>query len=261
MKIAILSDVHGNITALDAVLEDVQSIGGVDEYWVLGDLVALGPLPVPVLERLHTLPKVQYVRGNTDRYVVSGERPYPHPHHVKEDFSLLSRLLQVTDGFSWTRGAITAHGWFPFLAGLPLELRVELPDGTRFLGVHASPGNDDGQGIHPDISDEALHALFAGCEADLVCVEHTHWPAKRQMSGVQVINLGSVSNPIVPGLAATYCLLNAESDGYQIEHRAVAYNREAVLAQITEVAHPAADFLAKFMRGEMIKSAWGTPDL
>ncbi len=56
MKIAVLSDIHGNSVALDAVLRDISSQGGVDAYWVLGDLVALGPDPVGVLERLSKLP-------------------------------------------------------------------------------------------------------------------------------------------------------------------------------------------------------------
>ncbi|MCP5096693.1 MAG: hypothetical protein GY943_14165 [Chloroflexi bacterium] len=261
MNVAILSDIHGNLTALDAVLADVESMGGVDEYWILGDLVAIGPYPVRVLERLHALPAVRFVRGNTDRYVVRGERPYPHPHHVKEDFALLPRLLEVNSGFSWTRGAITACGWYPFLAELPLELRVELPDGTRFLGVHASPGNDDGEGVRPDLSEDALQTLFAECDADLVCVGHTHWPANLQVGNVHVVNLGSVSNPIVPGLYATYVLLTATVDGCQVEHRKVAYDETAVLQQLQEVAHPAGEFISKFMRGEFVKTEWGDPQI
>ena len=75
MRIALLSDIHGNSIALDAVLTDIEQRGGVDEHWVLGDIVALGPDPVGVLERLTVLPADVFVRGNTDRYVVTGERP------------------------------------------------------------------------------------------------------------------------------------------------------------------------------------------
>jgi len=75
MRLALLSDVHGNSIALDAVLADVDARGGADEYLVLGDLVALGHDPLGVLRRLRALPNVAFTRGNTDRYVVTGERP------------------------------------------------------------------------------------------------------------------------------------------------------------------------------------------
>src|SRR5438132_4854139 len=70
MRLALLSDLHGNPIALDAVLADIQAHGGVDGYLVLGDLVAIGHDPVGVLERLVALPGARFVQGNTDRYVV-----------------------------------------------------------------------------------------------------------------------------------------------------------------------------------------------
>ncbi len=78
MKNALLSDIHGNSVELDAVLEDIKSQGDVDAYWILGDLVAIGPDPVGVLQRLSILPNARFIRGNTDRYVVTGDRPHPH---------------------------------------------------------------------------------------------------------------------------------------------------------------------------------------
>ena len=77
MRTAIMADIHGNAIALDAVLQDIERCGGVDGYWVLGDIVALGPAPVEVIERLAALPNVTCVRGNTERYVCTGDRPLP----------------------------------------------------------------------------------------------------------------------------------------------------------------------------------------
>src|SRR4051812_19555675 len=79
MRIALMSDIHGNSIALDAVLADIAHAGGVDEHWVLGDIVALGPDPIGVLERIVALPELSVLRGNTDRYVVTGDRPSPSP--------------------------------------------------------------------------------------------------------------------------------------------------------------------------------------
>ncbi len=261
MRVALLSDIHGNIIALDAVLKDIQARGRVDEYWILGDIVALGPMPLPVLERLHGLPNVRYVRGNTDRYVVTGERPFPSPDQVKADLRLLPRILEVTNGFSWTQGAVTAHGWFSFLAELPLEMRVTLPDGTQFLGVHAAPGDDDGQGVDPSLTAQELHRMFADCDADLVCVGHTHWPANLLVGDIRVVNLGSVSNPRTPNLKASYMILDADEGEYRLSHHAVAYDRQQVIEQLRDVNHPSEQFISRHFRGEFIPKQWGEPQI
>ena len=80
MRIALLSDIHGNPLALDAVLADIEAQGGVDTYWLLGDFSSLGYDPVGVLERVTKLPNAFFLRGNHDRYTVTGERPGPEPN-------------------------------------------------------------------------------------------------------------------------------------------------------------------------------------
>src|SRR2546429_2069559 len=107
MRIALLSDVHGNSIALDAVLADVDECGGVDEYWVLGDLVALGHDPVGVLERIASLPAVRVIRGNTDRYVVTGGRPPPAVHDAMTDPDLVPVVAEIAGSFAWTTGCMT----------------------------------------------------------------------------------------------------------------------------------------------------------
>src|SRR4051794_3081940 len=101
MLIGMISDVHGNRVALDAVIADGESIGVV-EWWVLGDLAAIGPDPVSTLDRLAELPGVRFVRGNTDRYVVTGDRPSPHAEDVERDPSLRTLFEVVESSFAWT---------------------------------------------------------------------------------------------------------------------------------------------------------------
>ena len=103
MRLALLSDVHGNPIALDAVLADVETRGGVDGYIVLGDLAALGHQPVTVLERLVALPNARITHGNTDRYVVTGDRPPVPPAPGKE--------IEIAHSFAWTQGYVTGAGW------------------------------------------------------------------------------------------------------------------------------------------------------
>ena len=254
MRIALLSDIHGNPIALDAVITDIQAQGGVDTYWVLGDLVAIGHDPVGVLERLAELHNVCFVRGNTDRYVVTGERPNPTFAAVESDPCLLPLLVDVAQSFAWTQGAITATGWLEWLAALPLEQHGVLPDGARLLGVHASPGSDE-RGVHPGLNKDELRSLFAGCAADLVCVGHTHWPMDLHVDGVHIVNLGSVSNPLPPDLRASYAILEADDSGYRLQHRLVDYDRQAVIAAAEQVRHPVAGYIKRYMVGER-RAGW-----
>src|SRR5690606_17314162 len=130
-------DIHGNSVSLSAVLNDIKAQGEVDAYWILGDLVAIGHDPVGVLEQLTSLPNVRFVRGNTDRYVFAGDRPFPSIAEAAADPKLLPVLVEVAGTMAWTQGALTANGWVEWLAQLPLEIEMTLPDGTRLLGVHA----------------------------------------------------------------------------------------------------------------------------
>ena len=251
MRIALLSDVHGNPIALDAVLTDIRAQGGVDIYWVLGDVAAIGYDPVGVIERLVALPCIRFVHGNTDRYLVTGERPPPTLEDAQADPSHLSKLIEVAQSFAWTQGVVTATGWLNWLAELPLEQRMVLPDGTRLLGVHAAPGTDDGPGVHLGLSDVELHSLFINCGAEVVCVGHTHIPLDRSVAGIRIINPGSVSNPLTAELQASYVLLDANPSGYHIQFRQVAYDWEAVIVAIQRSHHPASTFLIQYMRGQL----------
>ena len=252
MRIALLSDIHGNPLALEAVLADIAAQGGVDTYWVLGDFSSLGYDPVGVLERVTHLPNALFSRGNHDRYTVTGERPGPTLEQAQAQPQLVPFLLAMATNLAWTQGHIRASGWWNWLAHLPLELRLTLPDGTRVLGVHAAPGLDDGPGITPLLSDDELRVLLAPAQADLVIVGHTHVPLDRTIEGVRVFNLGSVSNPMKSRLEASYALLEADSAGYHMQLRYVDYDRQAVIEELQRVKHPTVDFLAKFMRGEML---------
>lgn len=99
MRIGIVADVHGNEVALRAVLEDASGLG-IDRWWALGDLVLFGPRPVEVCKLLLGLPGIAFVRGNTDRYVVTDEQPAPHstPLDASGDAGLVERFGLMAAG-------------------------------------------------------------------------------------------------------------------------------------------------------------------
>lgn len=248
MKVALLADIHGNSLALDAALADIDAVG-VDQYWILGDLVALGPDPVGVLGRLSNLPNCSIIRGNTDRYVVSGDRPPPYAEDLGTDREAIRVFAEIAGTFAWTQGAVTAAGWFDWLSALPLEFRTVLPDGTRCLCVHATPGKDDGPGIDKDLSDAEIRAILSGCDADLICAGHNHQPINRMVGKWHIVNPGSISNPRLPILEASYAILEASKEGYSIEHRLAEYDRERIVRQLNALKHPGAGFVINHMRG------------
>ena len=242
-----LADIHGNAIALEAVLADIKRKGRMDGYWILGDLVALGPDPNGVLEQLMQLPELQVIRGNTDRYVVTGDRPSPTLEEAREDPSLLPPLVEVANTFAWTQGMVTASGWLQWLKDLPVELRISLPDGSRFLGVHASPGRDDGSGIAPEMKDNDIQELFGGCDANLVCMGHTHLPMERRWNGVHLVNPGAVSLSLTPNRDACYAVLETAKEGYSISHHEVSFDHQHVIDQLKQLGHPGRAFLIRHL--------------
>ena len=251
MRLAIFSDVHGNSVALEAILDDIEAQGGVDAYWGLGDLVALGPDPIGVLERLAGLPKAHFTRGNTEVYVCTGQRPPPTLEEAAQNSALLPTLVEVAGTFAWTQGMVTQAGWFDWVADLPLEQSIGLPDGTKVLGVHASPGQESGSGIHAELSQADLQFLVGDCEADLIFVGHTHRALDITLDGKRIVNLGSVSNPPPTDLRASYVLLEASESGHQINFRRVDYDRQLVIDALERLNHPGRDYLIKGMRGQL----------
>jgi predicted phosphodiesterase len=247
VRLALLSDVHGNTHALDAVLDDITSVGGVDEVWALGDLVAIGPDPCGVLERLTALSAVRFVRGNTERYLVTGERPPPSLDDVAAQPALAAVFAEVAASFAWTEGALTGTPWREWLAELPTEQRLDLPDGTRLLGVHGDPCRDDGPGLGPHADADAI----AAGHADLVCGGHTHRADDRMVGATRTVNLGSVSNPLGKDLRASYVVVEATAARYTVEHRRVDYDQQAVIDQLEQQRHPGRGWIIRHLRGEL----------
>ncbi len=252
MALGLISDIHGNRVALEAVVADGIA-AGVDSWWVLGDVVAIGPEPVATLELVTNLTEVMITRGNTDRYVLTRDRPPPTRSEVLADPALLDVFVEVEASFSWTRGALAAYGWLQDLAEWPLECRATLTDGTRVLGVHAEPGRDDGPGITPHRDHQELSRALGGVDAEIVFAGHTHQPTDRFVGSTRAVNLGSVSNPITDDLRASYVIVHSDRHGHHVEHRQVDYDRDRCLRALAQSGHPAQNYIASFQRGEQVR--------
>lgn len=255
MRLGVISDIHGVAAALRAVLDDAVGVG-VDRWWVLGDLVLFGPDPVDVIGMLAALPGAGFVRGNTDRYVLTDEQPTPHasPADAAGDPELVRRYGLMAAGAAWTRGVLDQAGVLDFLDALPSIQRMTLADGTDLLGMHASPSSDDGPGTDTTSSDEELRHLLADVGADRVVGGHTHDPTDRRIGATRVLNPGSVGLPRSVG-RASWMVLDASADGVTVDHRMVPFDVGTVVDALDRRRHPNRDFITSVLtRGKFVES-------
>jgi predicted phosphodiesterase len=247
--LAVVADIRGNAEALQAVLSDAAA-SDIEEWWALGDLVLFGPRPVEVVELLGELPKVRYVMGNTDRYVVQGGQPSPHatPADAVGSVELVERYGNMAGSIGWTRGALVQAGLFHRLVGLPASVRTVLPDGSRLVGVHASYSADDGPGIDTRCTDEVLRGLVCGCDADIVVGGHTHDATDRVVGEVRALNPGSVGLPRSWG-RAQWLVIAADATTVEVGHRVSSFDAGSVAADLHDRGYPSAGFLEGLLLG------------
>src|SRR5215467_1372413 len=155
MRLAILSDIHGNVLALDAVLRDLKDAGGADKLWILGDLVAYGSRPIECLARVRELKDAQVIAGNTDRYVFNGARPRPGGAKDEAEWQARLQAFYTRDAnFNWTASQLSFAD-YEYFAKLRPELDIEAPDYGWVIGYHGAPGNDEAV-LLPDTPDEEV---------------------------------------------------------------------------------------------------------
>jgi putative phosphoesterase len=189
MRVATLYDLHGNLRALEAVLQEIP-----DEAVIVvgGDVCAGGAHPSETLERLRGLgERVRWLRGNADRELTPGEKG-----------------LAPAEVIEATRAALTAEQ-VAFLYTLPTAVQI-----GQTLFCHATPRND--VDIFTERTPEAQIAhLFAAVEAEGVVCGHTHTQFARTVAGKHVINSGSVGAPYEDAPGAYWTL--------DLVHRRTAY--------------------------------------
>ena len=188
-RIALFSDVHANLLALDAVLGDIEA-AGISEVYCLGDLVGYGPHPAQVIARIREA-GIPTIKGNYDEGV--GERRGECGCYYATDQAKIDGVAS----YQFTDDALgdADHDW---LAGLPGEIRIE-HEGARILLAHGSPRKIN-EYLLPDRTDAQLARLADGAQADVVCIGHIHLLYHRVVEGgdgrpVHYVSSGSAGKP------------------------------------------------------------------
>lgn len=221
MRILLISDVHANPWALNAVLSDA---GDVDHVIFAGDSVNYGPAPVEALVILRRL-EPTVVQGNHDAAVSQGTDPRASPG--KQPIALAMRNWtkdQVnSDDLAWLRALPTTDS---FTAGK-----------TRFQVVHATPRDHlYDYRLTPRVDQELIREFIDGISASVLVVGHTHLPFVRQFNGITLVNPGSVGQPLDGDPRASYAIWE---NGHTKLAR-VHYDRAQALSALDQLPVPVA---------------------
>lgn len=232
MRIAIVTDVHGNLTALEAVLADLRRTAP-DLILHGGDLVHGGARPAEVLDRIRGLGWAGVV-GNTDEMLFRPEALDEFARASQAPGALFAAIAEQAEA---TRERLGGER-LAWLAGLPREQR----QGPVTL-VHASP-EDLWRAPLPEAEAAELEGAYAGLGAAIAVYGHVHRPYVRSVGGFQVANCGSVSLSHDGDARASYLLV----DGERAAVRRVEYDLEAELRALAQCGIPHADWLARMLR-------------
>ena len=232
MRIAIISDVHGNLTALEAVMQDLQQQRP-DVIFHGGDLATAGCNPAEVID-LITDAGWAGVLGNTDEMLWddSGLRA------MEASAPKLRPLLATLEQFADATQEMIGSARLEWLRKLPPELRHE-----NMVLLHASPGNV-WRAPMDTADDQAFIDTYSSLKANMVVYCHIHRPFIRKVGEMTICNCGSVGSPYDGDPRASYLMIDDERPAI----RRVEYDVEKEVGRLMASDHPHKEWIAQIRR-------------
>ena len=239
MRVAVMSDMHGNAVAFDAVLADIRAQGA-DQIVCLGDALQGGPQPGEVVERLGEL-GCPVVLGNADEFLLTGKDDDGHP--VTEQ-QLAAR--------AWSLAQLGESG-VAAIASFQPTVEIMLPGERRLLCFHGSPMSFNDI-LLPETSEDDVQRMLGPFLPAYLCGGHTHLQQLRRVGDAFFFNPGSVGlawnrhQPANPPLAdpwAEYAILSADTATLAVEFRRVPYDVRELLRVIRSSGIPDAEALVE----------------
>lgn len=213
MLIAVFSDIHGNLHALEAVLNDVRTQAP-DRVYCLGDLVGYGAFPNEVIAAIGR-ERIPTVLGNYDEGV-GFERETCGCAYTDVESRRLGDL-----SFAWTKARVTSENK-EFLRSLPTEIRFEA-EGKQVLLVHGSPRKIN-EYLFEDRPAATFERIAAVAGASVVIIGHTHLTYTKMSGKIAFVNCGSVGKQKDGDTRARYALIDIVADGVHVDFRPVPYD-------------------------------------
>jgi putative phosphoesterase len=226
-RVAVITDVHGNLPALEATLARIDALG-IESVYCGGDLVGYGPHPNEVC-RLIEERRIPTIYGNYDHAIGRDLEDCGCAYRDQHDRELGQRSIEWTLEHTNQRSKA-------FMRGLPFEVRFELgPKRVRL--VHGSPRKVN-EYLFEDKPARTFERIAVGADCDVLVFGHTHQPWIREYAGVLFVNCGSVGKPKDGDPRAALALL--ETDGERVTARIerVEYDTERVARQLAEAGLP-----------------------
>jgi predicted phosphodiesterase len=236
LRVAALFDIHGNLPALDAVLEEVRQ-AGVDRIVAGGDVI-LGPMPRETLRRLLDFEKpVQFIHGNCELAVLA-QMAAPEPAAATYWGTVSGKPLpeELLEGYRWTAQQLQSE-YKSLLASWPRTLHLDISGLGEVLFCHATPRSET-EVFTRLTAEDRLVPLFEPLRVAVIVCGHTHMQFDRRIGTTHVVNAGSVGTPFGnPG--AAWALL-----GPDVQLRNTLYDLEHVAKLIRATHYPQAEEVA-----------------
>jgi predicted phosphodiesterase len=231
MRIAVISDIHGNQLALEAVLHDLESQPGCDQLVIAGDLCLNGPRPREVLQIVQEL-HCPVIQGNVD---------------LETAKQVLEKGKKKQSTVSWTREQIGPSG-IEYLAHLPFSHRVAIPENADLLIVHANPINQE-DALFPNADDNTLESLLGDLDPQIgaLVFGHLHIAYTRRWRKLLLVDVASCGAPRDEDQRAAYGIINWQNGLWNAEIRRVQYDVQAVIKQIKSCGMPNAEKRIKIL--------------
>ena len=221
MRLAIISDIHGNGIALNAVLADIQQ-QQVDRLICLGDIANAGPHPSYCLDTIRQVADV-VIQGNHELYLLG--------QHVSNDID----TSPIWSGLRWIRSQLRPDQ-FDYMRQLPYSYCWAQPGSQPTLFTHGSPASQF-LGFSPENDHNAIVQRLHGHDNLTLFTGHTHRQFYRSWSSCRICNVGSVGMPLDGTPEAKYVVATWQRQQWQIQLRSAAYDWDKLMAAFDEVGY------------------------
>ena len=237
MKIAVISDIHGNLEAINAVFGDIEA-NNCQKVFVLGDYAMAGPEPDKAIDFF------MQKSSNENFFMIQGNTDFMISNYSDELFKNIQSGAPVMAEALKNDVLILNNSQKEFLKCLPSHLEVEF-EGVKFLLVHGSPRKNN-ENILPDTTLRELEEMIEGVKADVILCGHTHMPCGFQTESKKtVVNVGSIGRPFTPEPKSCYLVINVINGECLFEHRFVNYDNKQASQKLMKRSFDGCEKLAQ----------------
>jgi len=243
IQIAVFGDVHGNLPALETVLNDIEE-RGIRQKFCLGDLVDFAPWGNEVIEKIRSL-NIPCLMGNHDERIGFDVPVIPLSKHSEEETA--ARFLAIDHSKKY----ITEENK-TFLSELPFHLKLNYKIGEKHWNiqlVHSSLESNDTY-LYESENDEVFQNMLSESQSDVIMMGHTHMSFKKYFNGKWAINSGSVGRSREENRLASYVILTLDEEKVTPEIIQLDYPLEKVAQEIEKSEIP--NYYASFIRNEKL---------